>query len=191
MKFVKVPRIFNPKLLELGDRFIYAVIRKVAYSIKSDTSQFPKTWTWIKHSTLLERVECDEPRLLDSIKRLKRVGLFTIKEKSPGSNIYVFDHSDDKVDLFSEEFLMNPNFSFEEKDFWMQLQRFVWIDRSERVATLKTYGQWLFKQLDLDEETFKKYLNVFINAKVLIPANDDFLVDFDPINQSWLYGKKD
>lgn len=117
VKHVRIPRIEDSETLQLGDLFIYAVIKNAAYPIEGCTSQFPDLRSRIKLSTLLERIKCSMTCLLDSIERLERVGLLTIKEWNQKCKEYIFKYSDTKVDLFSEEFIQDPNFSHKEKDF--------------------------------------------------------------------------
>ena len=145
------------EILNLGDRYIYLWM-KVRMDYESKQS-FPSYKYISDHiNEFCEDSTCTPIKVKNAIKRLEQVGWIEITERIGTSNIYTFKQHE-KFERFSKEFLENKNYSWKEKDFYMQLQQYIIKDYDEQTAFTTWTNQKISLKLHLSPSVISRYMN--------------------------------
>lgn len=145
---VQVP---NPKMdkgtqLKPIDYLIYANIRR--FMNKETMSCYPSI------DTIATVSECNRKTVMTSIKRLEELGFLTTIKRKGASTIYKFDKLN-KFEMFTPEFLDNPDTTPEEKAYLIGLQSQSYKNQDYAVTTYSNTE--LSEALNIPERSIRRY----------------------------------
>lgn len=178
------------EILNLGDRYIYGVMR---FDMDAKTHQLYAT-----QNTIAKKVNCSVQAISGAIKRLEQAGWITVQHRKGTSNIYTF-YDNEKFERFFRDFIDLKWGDYKMKDFYIQLQPFIFIDKENQRAYVRYSNYELSKQMHLPFNTVNKYMNALknngvveelvttlINPKTKLPIMEK-QINLDKIGQFMLY----
>lgn len=160
------------EILNLGDRYIYIWMKThIDYQTKDCFPSYATISEEINASC--EDKECTPVKVKNAIKRLSEVGWLEITERIGTSNVYTFKEHE-KFEMFSKEFLENTKYTWKEKDFYMQLQQYIFKDYDEQKAFISWTNQRLASMLHLSYPTVKRYMNALKRKQAFVEIKTTF-----------------
>lgn len=135
---IQVPKMnLKQEGLLITDPYVYACIKKF---MNNETKQaFPS------NKTLVEISGLNSKTIMASINRLEKAGYFTIKREMGKPNIYTFNDYK-QFEIFSYDFLDNPDLTPKEKSYLVASQQFMF--KNSRHYKVKS----LYRPIDLLKE---------------------------------------
>lgn len=179
-QFYKVPQLKSSKnkeeleTLQMGDRLIYAWMKTNANYIDSDDKD---QYSFPGYKSIANNINkfcepmgnkshmCTENFVSKSIKRLEQVKWIQIIRRKGQSNKYKFLKWEN-FDRCSKEFLEKKNLTWKEKDFFLQLQQYIFTSENEAYMTWD-YGK-IAEALCLSYPTVKKYMVALKRKQVFV-----------------------
>lgn len=150
--------------LNIGDRLVYLWMKTYSdYNTNECFPSYKEIASKINESSAKCKTPCTESFVKIAIKRLESVGWIKIKRNPGFSNTYVFlkyEH----FEKFYKEFLNKDIMTWKEKDFYIQLQQYIFITKDEAYFTWD-YGK-IASALHLSYPTVKRYLVALKNKQV-------------------------
>lgn len=175
-QFYKVPQMHDKEhdteldILKMGDRIVYAWMRKYA-NYQTSKDSFPSYQTVAdginEHCQPVQGKEqkCTENFVKQSVRRLEQVKWIKINRRAGTSNSYEFLNWKN-FDRCPKDFLENTALTWKEKDFFLQLQQHIFINEDAAYFTWD-YGK-IAKALHLSYPTVKKYITILKNKQIFI-----------------------
>lgn len=175
-QFWKIPQMHEEEnskeldTLKMGDRIIYVWMRTHA-NFKTNKDSFPSYQTIAdeinNHCQDIKGKEqkCTENFVKQSVKRLEQVKWIKINRRLGHSNSYEFLYWEN-FNKCPQDFLENKTLTWKEKDFFLQLQQYIFINEEEAYFTWD-YGK-IAIALHLSYPTVKKYITALKNKQVFI-----------------------
>lgn len=150
--------------LKIGDRIVYLWMKTYA---DYDTQECFPSYKDIAKNINKTSAECNSPCTENyiklAIKRLESVGWIKVKRNPGSSNTYTFlkyQH----FEKFYKDFLSKDLMTWREKDFYIQLQQYIFVTEDEAYFTWD-YGK-IASVLHLSYPTVKRYIIALKNKKV-------------------------
>lgn len=160
------------EILNLGDRYIYIWMKThINYQTKDCFPSYATISEEINKSC--EDNDCTPIKVKNAIKRLSEVGWLEITERIGTSNVYTFKEHE-KFEMFSKEFLENTKYTWKEKDFYMQLQQYIFKDYDEQKAFISWTNQRLATMLHLSYPTVQRYMNALKRKQAFVEIKTTF-----------------
>lgn len=154
------------EILNLGDRYIYLWMKtRMDYESKQS---FP-SYKYISDNIneFCEDSICTPIKVKNAIKRLEQVGWIEIQGRFGTSNLYKFKELT-KFERFSEEFLQNKKYTWKEKDFYMQLQQYIFKDYNNQTAFITWTNSKIASMLHLSPQVISRYMNALKKKQAFI-----------------------
>ena len=154
------------EVLNLGDRYIYLWMKtRMDYESKQS---FP-SYKYISDNIneYCEDTTCTPIKVKNAIKRLEQVGWIEIEGRFGTSNLYKFKELE-KFERFSEEFLQNKKYTWKEKDFYMQLQQYIFKDYDNQTAFITWTNSKIASMLHLSPQVISRYMNALKKKQAFI-----------------------
>lgn len=182
------------EILNLGDRYIYGVMR---FHMNAKTQQMYAT-----QNTIAKEVNCSVRAVNNAIKRLEQAGWITVQHRKGTSSVYTF-YKNEKFERFFRDFIDLKWGDYKMKDFYIQLQPYLFIDKEKQKTYIKYSNYELSKIMNLPFNTVNKYMNSLKNAGVIEDIVTTLIdpktklpimekrVDLDKIGQFMLYKLKE
>ena len=150
--------------LKIGDRLVYLWMKTYAdYNTQECFPSYKEIATKINNTSAKCSSQCTENYVKLAIKRLESVGWIKVKRKPGYSNTYTFlkyQH----FEKFYKDFLNKDIMTWKEKDFYIQLQQYIFITEEEAYFTWD-YGK-IAKALHLSYPTVKSYIISLKNKQI-------------------------
>lgn len=150
--------------LKIGDRLVYLWMK--TYTDYNTQECFP-SYKEIAKNINKTSAECNSPCTENyiklAIKRLESVGWIKVKRNPGSSNTYTFlkyQH----FEKFYKDFLSKDIMTWKEKDFYIQLQQYIFVTEDEAYFTWD-YGK-IASALHLSYPTVKRYIIALKNKKI-------------------------
>lgn len=140
------------RILEKGDKVIYAAIRRYMTKDRWSCPSIPK---------IKEKTHCGQTRIYESIDRLIRAGFITKSlQKTPSGKMgtyYYFPESefDKHFEMFTDSFL-DMKMPLNIKEYYMDIQQYLY-DKESGVGKCSFSNSELSKKLGVSIPTVKKY----------------------------------
>ncbi len=146
---IQVPRMhLKQEGLQTVDPYIYACIKKF---MNAQTNQsFPSNKTLVALSGLTSKT------ITASINRLEAAGYFTIKREMGKPNIYTFN-SYKQFEIFSYDFLDNPDLTPKEKSYLVASQQYMFKNQDSLQGKITFSAEKLADGIGLSLNSLKKY----------------------------------
>lgn len=142
--------------LKIGDRIVYLWMKThIDYTSKKCYPSYGEIAKKINQSSAKCPSECTENYVKLAIRRLESVNWIKVKRNPGSSNTYTFLKSE-HFEKFYKEFLEKDLLTWREKDFYIQLQQYIFIDDEEAYFTWD-YGK-IAEALHLSYPTVKRYI---------------------------------
>lgn len=154
------------EILNLGDRYIYLWMKtRMDYESKQS---FP-SYKYISDNIneYCEDATCTPIKVKNAIKRLEQVGWIEIEGRFGTSNLYRFKELA-KFERFSEEFLQNKKYTWKEKDFYMQLQQYIFKDYDNQTAFITWTNSKIASMLHLSPQVISRYMNALKKKQAFV-----------------------
>ena len=145
------------RILQPGDKIVYAAIRSFMDETRSCYPSFPK---------IKERAKCGQTKIMASIDRLVRAGLMEIKRtvsnKGHECNLYVFPKTefDKHFEMFTTDFL-KLDIPINIKEYYMSVQRYMH-DKDSGIGKIGYSNNKLAELTGISAGSIKKYNNYLI-----------------------------
>ena len=150
--------------LNIGDRLVYLWMKTYAnYNTQECFPSYKEIAFKINETSAKCKSPCTESYVKLAIKRLESVGWIRIKRNPGSSNTYTFlkyEH----FERFYKDFLEKDLMTWTEKDFYIQLQQYIFIGDDEAYFTWD-YGK-IATALHLSYPTVKRYIIALKNKQV-------------------------
>lgn len=166
------------EILNLGDRYIYLWMKtRMDYESKQS---FP-SYKYISDNIneYCEDATCTPIKVKNAIKRLEQVGWIEIQGRFGTSNLYKFKELT-KFERFSEEFLQNKKYTWKEKDFYMQLQQYIFKDYDNQTAFITWTNSKIASMLHLSPQVISRYMNALKKKQAFVEIKTTYR---DPITK--------
>lgn len=164
---IQVPKMnLKAEGLEMNDPYVYACIKK--YMNQHTKEAFPSNSTLVKVTGLASNT------VIQAITRLEKAGYLSVKREHGKPNIYTFNDYK-QFEIFSYDFLDNPDLTPKEKSYLVASQQFMF--KSPELAQGKiSYSSDKFAGLiGLTPKTLRKYETTLKDKEVLttVPIKRD------------------
>lgn len=150
--------------LNIGDRLVYLWMKTYAdYNTQECFPSYREIATKINQTSAKCKSLCTESYVKLAIKRLESVGWIKVKRNPGSSNTYTFlkyEH----FERFYKDFLDKDLMTWKEKDFYIQLQQYIFVEEDEAYFTWD-YGK-IAAALHLSYPTVKRYIIALKNKQV-------------------------
>lgn len=150
--------------LNIGDRLVYLWMKTYAnYNTQECFPSYKEIAVKINQTSAECKSPCTESYVKLAIKRLESVGWIKIKRNPGSSNTYTFlkyEH----FERFYKDFLDKDLMTWKEKDFYIQLQQYIFVEEDEAYFTWD-YGK-IATALHLSYPTVKRYIIALKNKHV-------------------------
>lgn len=175
LQHVQVPQMhLKSEGLLHNDPFIYACIKR--YMNNTTKTAFPSINTIVKDTQL------NKQTILNSIDRLSKAGYLQIIKTLGKVNEYKFNDYK-KFEIFSYEFLDNPNLTSKEKAYLVATQQFMFKDSESNTGTVKFDNTQFAEAIGLSISALKKREKELQkdNILTLVQSNQKELIQIDNI----------
>lgn len=155
---VQVPIMEINQSLLFSDPYVYACIKK--YMNKTTKQAFPSVATLVKDSGLNKKT------ILAAIDRLEKEGYIKIEKKHGAKNIYQFNDYT-KFEIFSYDFLENPNLSPKAKSYLVILQHEMKKDPVTGIGNIQYNRVQIAEKLGISQPTLRKIETELLDSQIL------------------------
>lgn len=156
---IQVPKMnLKEEGLTINDPYVYACIKKF---MNNETKQaFPAIDTLVEVSGLSNKT------IVASIKRLEKAKYFTIKREMGKPNIYTFNEYK-QFEIFSYEFLDNPDLTPKEKSYLVASQQYMFKNANLLQGKITLSSEKFADCVGLTLPTLRKYEKELKKKEVL------------------------
>ena len=164
---IQVPKMnLQQEGLTINDPYVYACIKKF---MNNETKRaFPS------NSTLIKMTKLSSNTITASINRLEKAGYFTIKREMGKPNIYTFNDYK-QFEIFSYDFLDNPDLTPKEKSYLVASQQFMFKNSDTLQGKISLSADRFAEGIGLSLNTLKKYESSLKDKEILttVPIKRD------------------
>ncbi len=150
------------RILQPGDKIVYAAIRSFMDETRSCYPSFPK---------IKERAKCGQAKIEEAIQRLVKAGLMKIQVTTSGKghncNLYIFPETefDKHFEMFTIDFL-KLDIPINIKEYYMSIQKYMY-DKESGIGKIGYTNTRLADLTGLTVKTVRKYNNYLISKNLL------------------------
>ena len=175
-QFVIVPKKENGILLKKYEILIYACIRR--YMNKDTRTAFPSI------ATISEHCQCSENLVRQAIERLSECGYLQVTARKNQTNLYTFPELLEKFEMFTPEFLDDPNVDTNLKAYIIGLQALSFINSENKTQSVCGYSNYeIADKLNISERKVKTY-NAELKGKEILTEVSSTAIDEAGFNKS-------
>lgn len=164
---IQVPKMnLKAEGLSINDPYVYACIKRY---MNSDTKEaFPGNDTLVKVSGLSNKT------IIASIARLEKAGYLSVKREYGKSNVYKFNDYK-QFEIFSYDFLDNPDLTTKEKAYLVASQQFMFKSPELGQGKISISSEKFAGLIGLTPKTLRKYEASLKDKEVLttVPIKRD------------------
>ena len=164
---IQVPKMnLKAEGLNITDPYVYACIKK--YMNQHTKEAFPS------NSTLTKITGFSNKTILGAIARLEAAGYFSVKREHGKPNVYTFN-TYKQFEIFSYDFLDNPDLTPKEKSYLVASQQFMFKNPELAQGKISFSSEKFANLMGLSQNTLRKYEDTLKDKEILttVPIKRD------------------
>lgn len=175
VQHIQVPHPIAKSKVKIKDWLIYANIKR--YMNKETRVAFPSI------VTIAEHCDCSENLVRQAIKRLEQCGYIQVTTRKNQTNLYKFPELLEKFEMFTPEFLDDPNMDTNLKAYIIGLQALSYINKEKSQSVCGYSNYEIADKLNISERKVKTY-NTELKGKEILTEVSSSALDEAGFNKS-------
>jgi biotin operon repressor len=176
VQHVQIPHPIAKSKVKIKDWLVYANIKR--YMNKDTRTAFPSI------ATISEHCQCSENLVRQAIERLSECGYLQVTARKNQTNLYTFPELLEKFEMFTPEFLDDPNVDTNLKAYIIGLQALSFINSENKTQSVCGYSNYeIADKLNISERKVKTY-NAELKGKEILTEVSSTAIDEAGFNKS-------